>query len=343
MKKVILIIAIFAALVSCKKNSDQIVIPEKKDNLSKDIELVVKGSIKEELPLYHWSETYNFLGFGFDVTDKFNAEVSVRADVVDIPSYAASESSRINIIKGTESSWKNIESQNAVNLSEKFSNSFLETKGLKLFGNTLDNMFPGTLVTDKKYIYGYYSNYSVRKRYRFYYANDVNRFLTSDFKRDINLLSAQDLVHKYGTHVLSGINMGSKFDVFYQAEAPEESREAIIREGLRYALKETFGLVSGYLDDVNLEKLNANSSAKIYYKSIGGDTTKLETEIIDNRVKLNITNWHSSTTEDRARFIGVFDNGLEPLYSFIDDSTKKAEVKAYLQQYLGEKAVKLTN
>ncbi|MGY0038246.1 MAC/perforin domain-containing protein [Pedobacter sp. NJ-S-72] len=66
----------------------------------------------------------------------------------------------------------------------------------------------------------------------------------------MTLLSAQELVHKYGTHVLAGVEMGSKFDVIYQAEAPEVNRASIIVEGLRYALKQTFGLMSGYLDDV---------------------------------------------------------------------------------------------
>ena len=342
-KKEILIIAVFAMLVSCKKKSDDIINPDKKDKLSKDIELVVNGAKQENLPLYQWSETYNFLGFGYDVTDKFNDEVSVRASVVDIPLYAASESSRINLLRTLESSWTTIQAKNAADLSEKFSNLFKETNGLRLFGNTAAKTFPETVATDKKYVYGYYSNYSIWKRYTFNYGQTVNNFLTAGFKRDITLLSAQELIQKYGTHVLTGIKIGSKFDVIYQAEAPEGYRESIIMEGLRYALKETFGLMSGHMDDVNLSDLNANSSARIYYSSIGGDISKLKTETINNRLKLNITNWRSSTTEDKARFIGVSDNGLSPLYSFIDDKVKKAEVKSYLEQHLASKTVNLTN
>ncbi|MBB5638995.1 hypothetical protein HDE68_004933 [Pedobacter cryoconitis] len=343
MKKEILVIVLIALFVSCKKKSDEITNPDKKEKLSSTIELVVKGAKQEDLPLYQSSETYNFLGFGYDITDKFNDELSVRASVVNIPAYAASEPHEINLMKGTESSWTTIQAQNAVDLSENFSNSFKETRGLRLFGNTAEKSFPESVATDKKYVYGYYSNYSVWKRCRFYYDQSVNSFLTADFKRDITLLSAQELIHKYGTHVLSGIEIGSKFDVVYQAEAPERNRGDIIMEGLRYALKETFGLMSGHLDDVNLENLNANSSAKIYYSSIGGDISKLKTETINNKLKLNITNWRSSTTEDKARFIGIDTNGLLPLYTFIDNSTKKAEVKSYLEQYFANKSVKLIN
>ncbi|MGY0038247.1 hypothetical protein [Pedobacter sp. NJ-S-72] len=176
MKKEILVMAVFAMLVSCKKQADEVTNPDKKEKLSPDIELVVKGATQETPPLYPWSETYNFLGFGYDATDKFNDEVSVRGNVVDIPAYAASGSYRINLIRGTEGSWRTIEAENALDLSEKFSNSFKETKGLRLFGNTVEKAFPGTVATDKKYVYGYYSNYVVWKRYTFYYDQGVNSF-----------------------------------------------------------------------------------------------------------------------------------------------------------------------
>ncbi|WP_214226527.1 MAC/perforin domain-containing protein [Pedobacter sp. B4-66] len=340
MKKVILVMAVFAMFASCKKKSEEIVIDEK---LSPDIELVVKGAMEETLPLHQPSETYNFLGFGYDATDKFNNEVSIRASVVDITAYVANESSRINILRGGEGSWETIQAENAVDLSERFSNSFEHTKGLRLFGNTIEKTFPGTIVTDKKYVYGYYYNYWIRKRYKFYYEQSINNFLTADFKKDITLLNAQELVHKYGTNVLTGIKMGSKFDVVYQAEAKEGNKASIIMEGLRYAMKRTFGLSTGYLDDVNLRNLNANSSAQIYFNSIGGDMSKLEIETINNRQVVNITNWLSTNTEANARFIGAYDNGLIPLDRFIDDSVKKAEVKSYLEQYFAAKEVKLTN
>ncbi len=114
-------------------------------------------------------------------------------------------------------------------------------------------------------------------------------------------------------------------------------------EGLRYALKHTFGLMSGQLDEVNLKHLNANSSAQIYFSSVGGDVSQLKTETIKNRLILNLTNWGATRTEERARFIGIEDNGLISLDNFIDDSVKKAEVKTYIAKYIAAKAAKLIN
>lgn len=343
MKKTILALALMATLAACKKNSEEIPNPVPEEKLSPDIAFTVKGATQETQPLYRPSVKYSFLGNGYDVTDKFNDAVSVRAGVVDIPAYDASGKYRVNLAGGTESSWTTTQAESAVDLATKLSNTYDATKGLKLFGNTIDK-FPGTDITDKKYVYGYYSYYMIWKRYNFDEQLRVNNYLTADFKRDITLLSTQELINKYGTHVLAEIKIGSKFDVVYQAEAPQNGRRGnIIMEGLRYTLKRTFGLPTGYLDEPNLRDLNDNSSAQIYYNSTGGDISKLKTETINSRLILNINNWVASTTEDKATFIGATDDGLIPLYNFIDDTVKKAEVKAYLDQYYASKTVKLKN
>ncbi|MFD2583808.1 MAC/perforin domain-containing protein [Pedobacter vanadiisoli] len=344
MKRTILALALVATLAACKKKNDGISTPVPEEKLSSDIAFTVSGATQDPKPLYPASGTYNFLGFGYDVTDKFNDQTSIRANVVDIPAYDANKNYNVVLMRGTESSWRTIQANDAVDLSIKFSDSYDATKGLKLFGNTIDQVFPGTDANDKKYVYGHYSYYMIWKVYKFYYEQSVNNFLTADFKKDIVLLNAPQLVSKYGTHVLTNIKIGSKFDVIYQAEAPQnERRGSIVMEGLRYTLKRTFGLPSGYLDEPILRNLNDNTSAKIYYSSTGGDISKIKPENINNRVVVNLNNWVASTTEDKATFIGASDKGLVQLDNFIDDAVKKAEVKAYIEQYFAAKAVKLKN
>lgn len=341
MRKTLLVLAAVAILSSCKKNdTDNIEEPKK---LSPDIEVLVKGATLETKPLYERPQNYNFLGFGYDVTDQYNDEASVRRSVVDVPAFAASGNYRVVAIRGTEGSWTTNQAKDAVELSEQLSNSIKATKGLRLFGNTIQKTFPETVTSEKKYVYGHYSSYIVWKRYAFGYDEFVNDFLTERFKNDVSTLSPQDLVKEYGTHVLTGIEMGSRFTVIYQAQAPAEDRDKVVMEGLRYAMKRTFGLQTGYLDEVNLKNLNANSSAQIYYSSTGGDFSKLKTEIIANRVLLNITNWWLTNTEDKAQFIGIYNGGLISLDHFIADPRIKAVVKAYLEQHFADKAIKLSN
>jgi len=342
MKKTILALAMLAILASCKKDSSEILEPE--EVLSTDIKLMVKGETQESMPLYAASEKYNFLGYGYDVTDQFNSESSTRAGVVDMAAYAAASPGLIDLARGTESSSITILGKNAVDLSEKLSNRINSTKGQRAFGYTMLKAFPESTTTASKYVYGYYSYYMIWKRYRFYYDQRINSYLTTGFKQDLLTLNAEALVKKYGTHILTGLSIGSKFDVLYQADGSAGfDKEATAMEGIRYALAKTFGLFSGYLDEANLRNLNANAGAEIYYSSTGGDISKLKTEKINDRVILNLNNWVATTTEDKARFTGALNDGLTPLYELIDDVQKKEEVKVYIDSYLSLKAVKLTN
>ncbi|OJW18231.1 MAG: hypothetical protein BGO48_16870 [Mucilaginibacter sp. 44-25] len=344
LKKIFTILSVLALLTSCAKKSNDIT--NQKPGLSKDISLAVAGQNENKPPLITPSDSYNYLGFGYDVTDKFNDEASVRANVINTSAYAASGSQRINIGTSTEGAARTIEANDAAELSARFSSAFVETNGSVLFGNTLNGLFPGTNITDKKYVYGYYSDYWIYKSYNIFYDQNVNNFLTDNFKRDILSLTAQELVSKYGTHVLTRIDLGRRFDIFYQAEALTKDKRSIIKEGLQYALKSVFGLssVENLINkSSNLESLNANGSAKVYYKSYGGDISKLKTQTVDKRTMLNITDWLHSANVINASFIGPLENGLVSLDKFIDDSTKKAEVNLYIKQYIASKTVTLSN
>ncbi|RZL37316.1 MAG: hypothetical protein EOP00_28745, partial [Pedobacter sp.] len=204
MKKILSSLALVATLISCTKNEDENPFPEEK--LSADIDLVVKGATQEIKPLYPPSNVYNFLGYGYDVTDKFVDEVSVRASVLDVAKYAATNTNRINMPRNSTSSWRNVIGKDAANLSERLSNTFDATKGFKVFGNTIQSSFPTSNFTSSNYVYAYYSYYMIRKGFEFYYESALNDFVTDDFKADFTKLNVEQLVKKYGTHVLRDIS-----------------------------------------------------------------------------------------------------------------------------------------
>ncbi|WP_231464978.1 MAC/perforin domain-containing protein [Pedobacter sp. Leaf132] len=341
MKKLLFALAVSAALISCKKDVEEIITPVEK--LSPDIPLTITGSTVEPKLLYQPSATYNYLGYGYDVTENFDSETSIRANVVDIPRFDASPMHTVSLSRGTKFSWKTLIAKDAVDLSEQFSNYYTETKGLKIFGNTVNEAFPASTTANVNFVYGYYSNYMIRKNFRFYYDKSVNNFITNQFKQDLNSLDAENLIKKYGTHVLIGVNIGAKFDVIYQAVSRGGDRQKISMEGQRYAMKNTFGLPTGNLDDIDLQNLNANSFAKVYYTSTGGDMKLLKEQTFSKKVFLNISDWLNSRTEERARFIGASEDGFRPIYYFIDDASKKAKVMAYFDQYVATNSVKLTN
>ncbi|SEQ95093.1 membrane lipoprotein lipid attachment site-containing protein [Pedobacter rhizosphaerae] len=343
MKKTILALTALVILASCKKPTETISTNPEEISLSPDIDLEITGSSLATQPAYQPSANYSYLGYGYDVADVFNHVSSVRAPVVDIVSFVKNREYAVNKNNGTSGSWTTFNATSALNLAEKFSNATPATNGLQVYGNTLRNVFPQANVFDKKYIYGYYSQYFIRRTFTFYPEEDVNNFLSETFKSDLLVLDDAALVKKYGTHVMAGVMIGSTLDVFYQAETNKGNREAVALEGLRYAMKRTFGLPTGYLDDVVLTDLHGNSKAKIFYQSRGGDRTKLVEELIKERRFVNLTNWMASRNEETYTFIAPSEDRLTPLHAYVTDPVRKERLKNFILQYLKEKAVTLSN
>ncbi|MDP9078767.1 MAG: MACPF domain-containing protein [Bacteroidota bacterium] len=335
LKKTLLMLGLIAVLGSCKKSPNQI---PKKDNgtLPTDIKLTVtNGNLSNDLN-EQGNATYNVLGFGYDITDQYNDASSIRSAVINIPSFAKVNPGGFDLNRSTTSYWENFSGENATNLVDQLSTQFDEANGLKVFKNTIASAFPGTDAFNSKYVYGYYSAIAVWKRMKIIndYNNALNSYVTGTFLQDANTLTAAELVKKYGTHVLRNITLGSRLNAVYQAEAPNTNREKISSTGLRYAIKTTFGLSTGELDPMDLVALNANTSAKIYFYAVGGDQSKLKEIIVNNKTIVNPTDWFGSSTEEKARFIGVAKDGLIPLYNLITDVNKKAVVKAYIIKYI---------
>lgn len=344
MKKTILALAVLATLASCKKSTDQITNPEA--NLSADIAVAITDGPLLNDQTQQGDLTYNLLGYGYDVTDQYNDVHSVRPAVINVSAYVSANPGRFNQNRSSSGYWVNFSGENAADLAAQLSQQIDQTIGLKAFGNTITAAFPAANTFDGKYVYGYYSQIAVRKRLTITDGanNPYTGYLAVAFAQDLNTLNAADLVKKYGTHVLRKIELGSKINVVYQAEAPQTDRKKVSATGLRYAMKNIFGLSTGELDAMDLKALNANAKAKIYYDAFGGDQSKLKVAKINNKSVINATDWLNSATEDKARFIGVSsEGGLIPLYELIADATKKAEVKAYIATYIQAREVKVQN
>ncbi|SHM04545.1 MAC/perforin domain-containing protein [Mucilaginibacter sp. OK098] len=333
-KRTILMLGLLAALGSCKKSPEI----QKKDDgkLPTDIKLTITNGNQSTDLNQQGDATYNFLGYGYDITDQYNDASSVRSVVINIPSLVKSNPYQFDLSRATTGYWENYSGETATDLAGKLSQKFDETSGLKVFKNTIASAFPGADTFNGKYVYGYYSAISVRMRMRIVdnYNNVLNSYVTDGFSQDVNTLTTADLVKKYGTHMLRSIAIGSRLNVVYQAEAPSTNRKMISSTGLRYAMKTIFGLATGELDPMDLVALNANTSAKVYFYAVGGDQSTLKESSVNNRTFINPTEWFGSTTEDKARFIGAAEDGLIPLYDLITDVNKKAVVKAYIIKYI---------
>ncbi len=171
-----------------------------------------------------------------------------------------------------------------------------------------------------------------------------NNYLTENFKSDIANLAPAAIVEKYGTHVLTNITLGAKFQVGYRTQTTNSNRKEAVKAGISFsALFKIFGMNV----DINYSQSEAttNFDQTVFYRTIGGDGSKGligELNLDNSPPKLSIANWQSTCTPTNAALIDIDQNGLIPLEELITDASKKAAVKAYINQYLIDNQINMT-
>ncbi|QJD95204.1 hypothetical protein HH214_04580 [Mucilaginibacter robiniae] len=338
MSKKLLLLAAIGLFASCKKSNNsnpENPVPE----TIKEMNFTITGPKSfSSAPVQQGTGKFNFLGYGYNIIGKYADTSSVRAQVINTSAYATAYPGRIDFSSSTSSGFTSLYAENAEDYSRKISMNLKETEGMKLFKNSITTVFPGQDAISNKYIYAqnvYAMNW---KSIRTYWDNGEG-YLTSEFSVDVQNLTPENLVKKYGTHILSGIVLGEKLNVYFQAKSSDNDKLHSSIVGFTYALKQVFGFMSGYADPLKPAEVNAISEPKLVYEAIGGDPSKVNKVVTDKRTLIRSNDWFPTCTEDKALFIDII--RLTPLYDMIVDPVKKAEVKSYITSYMEQNQVKI--
>jgi hypothetical protein len=340
MNKKSLLLAALWVLASCKKPNapdPETTAPE----TVKEMNFQVTGpKAASSAPVQQGSSKFNFIGYGYNVTGKYADTSSVKMPAINIDAYAAAYPNRVDLSHTTSGGAESMYAKDAEDYSYKISSKLNESKGMRLFKHTITDAFPGQDALSDKYIYAQYVVAITWKTIRTNWGDaGVKDYLTPEFKSDVQNLTPENLVKKYGTHILSGVTLGEKFNVYYQAKSTANDKLHSSIVGFTYALKQVFGAASSYYDVLKPAEINAVSEPKLVYEVIGGDPSKINHNVINGKTQVKFSDWVSTCTEDKALFTGVV--SMSPLYMLIDDPAKKAEVRDYITSYIEQNQVKL--
>lgn len=187
-------------------------------------------------------------------------------------------------------------------------------------------------IIDINYSYAYYS-----QKYLYsgshYYINylELDSEITSNFKSDIKILSPEKIVQKYGTHVLTDAVIGTKFEILYRCDLTSYDVE-VVEQGLYKRMNQYFGATSGTIKSEN----NTPKNEQLIYNSIGSKTKLFgiinATDYNPDNIHFNIDSIFGNNM--KFQFISIGKDGLVPIYDLIQDSTKKLELKNYIDLYI---------
>ncbi|MCL7987716.1 MACPF domain-containing protein [Sphingobacterium sp. lm-10] len=290
----------------------------------------------------------NLIGHGYDATGYYANRLSAKLAVIDVPRYVANNRSRFVDNVGVDDDFRFIIANNAESYSDSLSISINSGFGIKkLFRAEINASFGGSSA-----YHGSNSLASANKRIymrtlRLATTTDElrNNFLSETFKQDIVRYTPKDLVEFYGTHVLTHIHLGAKFSLGYKTATRAQNKNQSVAAGL--ALNGLAKIWSVNVDYAyNSSEAKYNSEQRINYRSIGGDGSKglIGEIILDGKTpqRININDWQSTVNVQNAVLIEYGDNGMIPLYEFISDPTKKAQVRDYLEKYINDNSTKIT-
>lgn len=285
---------------------------------------------------------WDVLGYGYDVTGEYANPNAVRYMVVDVTALKAAEPNRA-IMDPSHFSYGNLNAgSNAEEYTKGLSGSTTATFGFSIFGATIKANFADSTAFSSKYAYASYDHIIQKKALKFS-ADDsmLMNYLSPAFVNDLANSSVENIVKRYGTHILSNIVLGAKLQVFYRMETTSQDRIKAVRAGLDMPLKGVFG-ISANINSNQTDK-QQNFAETFQYKTVGGNSsiTLIGSVSLPSPGQQNpgytnipISTWTSSVTDENAQLIDLKTNGLIPLYDLISDPAKKLAVKNYITQYL---------
>lgn len=327
MKKEIILLSLIVTLASCNDIDDTIPVQSEPIE-STAIELFypsnggTSGSSGEIL-----------LGYGYDATG-FCDTVSIKEKVYktlpfDILSFSSSTFQ--TLVSGLTFD------ELTANFNKDYSilgSGDILTHHVKSLLKLADNTTTSTHSTDS---YTYYAITSLVLSNYFSPSSTNQNYLTDAFKEDVLALTPAEVVSKYGTHVLSKIYYGTKFEVIYRCKLPQNSAASVCEELFYLRMKEFFGGTPGIYRNIDADTKNIQTNEQLIYNSIG--STKKMCGLI-NTTGYNPDSLRFDLTavfkdENRAvQFIEIGKDGVYPLYELINDESKKQEVKVYIENYL---------
>ncbi|AZA52315.1 MAC/perforin domain-containing protein [Chryseobacterium sp. G0201] len=283
---------------------------------------------------------YDILGHGYDVAGEYANANSAGFQVVDVERFKNEQTARLISENTFSQEYVEEYGENAETYSKMVSTKVNATAGIPLFKKTLSVSFNSAVTNtnkyDAKYIYGSYNLTIKQKRLRFNATTDMlGDYLTPEFTQDLQTKTPQQIVSDYGTHVALDIYTGAKLDIMFQAETMNQSRDHAARVGIKAGMKDIFDV--DVTNDVNTSSSNQNYSKKLSYRTRGGNPAiglMGELNLDQNNPKINISNWQNSSNPSNSVLVDFGSNGLVLIYDLVKDPAKKAQLKAYVDQYL---------
>ncbi len=330
-KEFLLLLLVLLLFASC---IDQVDKPELQPLASSAIEFTYPSSIGTS------GDAINgLLGYGYDATGLCDT-ISVKAKVfATLPVYGL-------YLSHPSSTFPTLVSGGTFDeLSTKINHPYIITGSGEVLTQHLKSLMKLANVSDSinsNYAYTYYACTYINLHLKFYTDADNQQYLSLDFKNDVVSLTAKEIVSKYGTHVITDLFNGTKFEVLYRCKFSSPTNGAVCENLFYNRMKEFTGGIFGIYKESDTNTKHYQTDEQLIYNSIGS-RKKISgiintTDYNPDSIQLNIGSIFDKENI-KTQFVTIGSDGILPIYKLINDETKKQEVKVYIEKYMTTKTV----
>lgn len=303
------------------------------------------------LPTRVNKEQKDLLGKGYDFTGAYVNYQSTREQVIDITKYKAENEGTVYNQNTSEGSNYTVSGatawQYSKSLTSKTNNSYWTplADSIALFtGSILDNESLKNIPNAPQYSFASIHFYHILKTNIIGDTSiNISRYLTETFKDDLQNLSGEQIIEKYGTHIICYYSIGARLDLIYRSKVKQEHfsndyyTEKIVQSGLRNTINKIGYWSNGPVDPPTEEDIKKNQTPILYVENQGGDNSLIACgtyNLQKEYPKINIDTWFASLSEENAALIELPFHKQIPIYELITDKQKKAEVKSKIEKYI---------
>lgn len=283
-----------------------------------------------------------YLGSGYDVTGAYLSNDCLRENVVDINKLTDSEVTSIAAHSGTGSLVSGVDN------AWGFLNGLRVAEGFTLEGEPGDVYFAGTFTHNPLFKEAVehgddYSFLMYMDRYTVYCQKflmpnrKIERILTDEFKQALAEETADRIVERFGTHVLKSTMMGLNILSVYRSGLKVNTQDA------DHFLVSMFGRMSEVYNPIfwGIKDQDATKGGALSVQFHGGNTQLLSADLAvlpltQAESTTAIANWWNNSSIDPANLSLSLLTGddLVPIYQFVSDETKRAEVQHAVKAYI---------
>jgi len=375
MKKLFLIIPIlvfFINLTSCSDDNDG----KGKDD---DYPTFPQAGWKDEVnPLPEYTalnrtapESRNLLGNGYDITGDYLNCTATRNAVFDIQRYVDDNRGESLVPDATAGgSYMHFDEKVAGYLKQLSYGLILNFGDMsKSYNNVFENVhaFSGLFLENDILKPGIkdFDEYSYASGHVYYVLEDhyfildsryLSSYLTQSFQDDLKELSGEEIIKKYGTHIITRYLTGGRLDMLYRCKVRgyddftyrgelislRKEREEKVTDGLSHITRK-MGFTDFGGGDITDKDVETNVAPILYIVNYGGDNGSIKSGVYNlqkTTPEIDLEKWIGSINQENSTLIKLNIEDLIPIYELIEDSEKKAEIKQASEKYIESRQVK---